>query len=191
MTDAIVVSHLCKSFRRYHPERPATIQEAVAKGLHRMRHVERFWALNDVSFRAGRGRTVGIVGTNGSGKSTLLRLIGGVGRPDTGQIAVHGRLGALLDLGAGFHPDLTGRENAILAGILNGLTRRQVLARLDAIRGFRKLLERAGSELEQGLASGETAGAYQASLAELVLDGLHAHNRVNKKARRAGAVYGA
>ncbi len=66
----------------------------------------------------------------------------------------------------------------------------EVLARLDAIRGFRKLLDRAGSELEPGLASGETAGAYQASLAELVLDGLHAHNRVNKKARRAGAIYG-
>jgi lipopolysaccharide transport system ATP-binding protein len=139
--DAVVVSNVGKSFRRYHPDRPATIQEAVAKGLHRMRHVERFWALSEVTFSAGQGRTVGIVGTNGSGKSTLLRLIGGVGRPDTGTITVHGRLGALLDLGAGFHPDLTGRENAILAGILNGLTRKQVLARLDAIVRFAEVEE--------------------------------------------------
>jgi lipopolysaccharide transport system ATP-binding protein len=132
----VVVSNVGKSFRRYHVDRPATIQEAVAKGLRRMGTVERFWGLRDVSFTIGAGRMVGIVGANGSGKSTLLRLIGGVGRPDTGRIEVNGRIGALLDLGAGFHPELTGRENTILAGILNGLTRRQVLDRLDSIVAF-------------------------------------------------------
>jgi lipopolysaccharide transport system ATP-binding protein len=106
-----------------------------------MRHVERFWALNDVSFTVGKGRSIGVIGSNGSGKSTLLRLIGGVGRPDSGQIEVRGHLGALLDLGAGFHPELTGRENAILAGVLNGLTRRQVLARFDEIVAFAEIEE--------------------------------------------------
>lgn len=136
MNPTVVVTNVGKTFRRYHPDRPATIQEAVARGLRRMRSVERFWGLRDVSFTVGAGKAVGIVGSNGSGKSTLLRLIGGVGRPDTGQIDVHGTIGALLDLGAGFHPDLTGRENAVLAGILNGLTRRQVLERLDSIVAF-------------------------------------------------------
>jgi lipopolysaccharide transport system ATP-binding protein len=132
----VVVTGVGKTFRRYHADRPASIQEAVAKGLRRMRSVERVWALRDVSFTVGAGKAVGIVGSNGSGKSTLLRLIGGVGRPDTGRIAVRGTLGALLDLGAGFHPELTGRENALLAGILNGLTRRQALERLDSIVAF-------------------------------------------------------
>jgi lipopolysaccharide transport system ATP-binding protein len=132
----VVVENVGKTFRRYHADRPSTIQEAVAKGLRRMKSVERSWGLRDVSFTVGAGKAVGIIGSNGSGKSTLLRLIGGVGRPDTGQIDVHGRIGALLDLGAGFHPDLTGRENALLAGILNGLTRRQVIERLDSIVAF-------------------------------------------------------
>jgi homopolymeric O-antigen transport system ATP-binding protein len=136
MDPAIIVDNVSKTFRRFHPERPATIQEAVAKGLRRMRTVERFWGLRDVSFTVGAGKAVGIVGSNGSGKSTLLRLVGGVGRPDTGKISARGRIGALLDLGAGFHPDLTGRENAILSGIFNGLTRKEVLGRLDSIVAF-------------------------------------------------------
>jgi lipopolysaccharide transport system ATP-binding protein len=138
---SVIVEHLRKSYRRYAPDRPGTIQEAVAMGLRRMRHVDRFWALDDVTFTVAPGKTLGIVGSNGSGKSTLLRLIGGVGSPDSGSIDVHGRLGALLELGAGFHPELTGRENAILAGILNGLTRRQVLARLDEIVAFAEVEE--------------------------------------------------
>jgi lipopolysaccharide transport system ATP-binding protein len=139
MIPPIRVTGLGKTFRRFHPDRPSTIQEAVAKGMHgisRLRSVERFWALKDVSFDVDAGRTVGLIGANGSGKSTLLRLIGRIGRPDVGAIDVRGRLGALLDLAAGFHPDLSGRENAVLAGILNGLTRRQLLDRLDSIVAF-------------------------------------------------------
>ena len=136
MTPMVVVTNVGKTFRRYHADRPASIQEAVAKGLRRMRTVERVWSLRDVSFTVAAGKAVGIIGANGSGKSTLLRLIGGVGRPDTGRIDVHGAIGALLDLGAGFHPELTGRENALLGGILNGLTRRQTLERLDSIVAF-------------------------------------------------------
>ena len=139
MPAMIELSHVSKSFQRYHPDRPGTIQEAVAKGLRRLHSVERFWGLHDITVSIQAGRTTGIVGANGSGKSTLLRLIGGVGRPDIGTIVVNGRLGALLDLAAGFHPDLTGRENAILGGILNGLTRRQVLERLDSIVAFAEI----------------------------------------------------
>jgi lipopolysaccharide transport system ATP-binding protein len=133
---AIIVRGVGKAFRRYHADRPGTIQEAVSKGLRRLRSVDQFWGLQAVSFEVPAGKAVGIVGANGSGKSTLLRLIGGVGRPDVGTIEVSGRVGALLDLGAGFHPDLTGRENAILGGIVNGISRRQVLARLDSIIAF-------------------------------------------------------
>ena len=82
---------------------------------------------------------VGVVGRNGAGKSTLLRLIGGVGRPDEGSVRAHGRVGALLDLGAGFHPDLTGRENVFINGVVAGLTRREVAARFDAILAFAEL----------------------------------------------------
>lgn len=141
MREAIVVRNLSKTFRRYHPDRPWTIQEALAKGVGRLRPVERFWGLRDVSFNVALGRTVGIVGANGSGKSTLLRLICGIGKPDIGSVQVNGRIGALLDLGVGFQPDLTGRENAIVCGILGGLTRREVLDRLDSIIAFAEIEE--------------------------------------------------
>jgi lipopolysaccharide transport system ATP-binding protein len=133
---AIDVRHVTKTFRRYHAERPWTVQELLAKGFSHLRPVDRHVALRDISFQVPRGRTVGIVGSNGSGKSTLLRLAAGVGRPDSGTVRVNGRICALLDLGSGFQPDLSGRENAIMAGVMSGLTRRQVLARLESIVAF-------------------------------------------------------
>ncbi|HBY94677.1 MAG TPA: ABC transporter ATP-binding protein [Chloroflexi bacterium] len=139
MGDAIIMDGLGKQFPRYHPDRPRTVQEAVLRGLRRIRPVERFWALRDVSFRVAHGRMVGVVGFNGAGKSTLLRLIGGVGRPDEGRVEVHGRIGALLDLGAGLHPDLTGRENVFVSGVIAGLTRREVAQRFDSIVAFAEL----------------------------------------------------
>jgi lipopolysaccharide transport system ATP-binding protein len=139
MGNAIVVQSLGKQFRRYHPDRPWTLQEAFLRGLRRMKPVERFWALRDVSFSVAPGRMVGVVGPNGAGKSTLLRLIGGIGRPDEGSVEVHGRTGALLDLGAGFHADLTGRENVYVSGVIAGLTRREVAERFDSIVAFSEL----------------------------------------------------
>jgi lipopolysaccharide transport system ATP-binding protein len=141
MDDAIVVQGLSKQFRRYHHDRPWTLQEAFLRGLRRMRPVERFSALCDVSFSVAPGRMLGVVGQNGAGKSTLLRLIGGIGRPDAGRVKIRGRIGALLDLGAGFHPDLTGRENVLIGGVINGLTLREVTERFDAIVAFSELRE--------------------------------------------------
>jgi lipopolysaccharide transport system ATP-binding protein len=147
VADAIIVRGLGKQFRRYHPDRPLTLQDAVLQGLRRMGPAERFWALRDVSFSVGWQRMVGIVGANGAGKSTLLRLIGGIGRPDEGSVRVQGRIGALLDLGAGFHPDLTGRENVFIGGVIDGLTRRDVARRFDAIVDFAELSESIDSPL--------------------------------------------
>lgn len=139
MDPAIEVSHVSKTFRRYRPDRPLTFQEVLARGLRGVRSTERFRALHDVSFTVPRGRSLGIVGVNGSGKSTLLRLVGGVGRADAGRVTVSGRIGALLELTAGFHRDLTGRENVIISGVLNGLARRDVLSRFDDIVAFAEL----------------------------------------------------
>lgn len=100
-----------------------------------------FWALREVSFQVGKGEMLGIIGANGAGKSTLLRLVGGAGRPDTGSIQVEGRIGALLELGSDFHPELTGRENAVLSGIIAGLTHREILQRMDEIIEFAELSE--------------------------------------------------
>lgn len=93
-------------------------------------------ALCDVSFEVGRGECVGIIGPNGSGKSTALGLVAGVLRPTAGRVEIHGPVSPLLELGAGFHPDLTGAENVLLNGVLLGLTRREVRERFEEIVAF-------------------------------------------------------
>ncbi len=141
MANLIEVNGLSKKFRRYHPGRPWTLQEAILGGLRRMTPVEYLWALKEVTFRVSSGCMLGVIGPNGAGKSTLLRLIGGVGKPDAGSVVVRGPVGALLDLGAGFHPDLTGRENIFVSGVISGLTRREVAERFDSIVDFSELEE--------------------------------------------------
>jgi lipopolysaccharide transport system ATP-binding protein len=100
---------------------------------------ERFVALDDVSLQIKKGETVGLIGSNGAGKSTMLGLIAGVISPARGRVDVAGRIAPLLELGAGFHFDLTGRENIVLNGVLLGLTRQEVFARMDEIIAFSEL----------------------------------------------------
>ena len=105
------------------------------------RHRQAHWAVRDVSFEARRGEFFSIVGANGSGKSTLLRILAGLSKPTSGSVEVCGRLTTILELGSGFHPQVSGRDNAIMNGLLAGMTRREVEALLPAIVDFAGLHE--------------------------------------------------
>ncbi len=133
MTDnAIQVSGLSKRFR-IGTERRDSLKERFVRGSGRY---DEFWALRDVSFSVPHGSTFGLIGHNGSGKSTLLKMLAGVYRPTGGTIATKGRISALLELGAGFHGELTGRENIYLNGAILGLTRKQIAAAMEEIVAF-------------------------------------------------------
>ena len=143
MKNAVIVENVSKRFRRYPTRGHTTLKEALLKGqLFRMRRDREYVeALKDVSFTVPEGTVLGIIGPNGAGKSTLLRLIAGIYRPTTGRVVVNGRLSALLNLGLGFHPELTGRENIIIGGLAMGLSRREIMRRLDEIVAFAELEE--------------------------------------------------
>lgn len=119
-----------------------SMARAVVRGVGRApREDGEFWALRDVSFRVEPGEVLGIIGANGAGKSTVLRLLTGLLQPDAGSVQVEGRIGALIELAAGFHPDLTGRENIQLQGAILGLSRAEVRQRFDAIVDFAEVAE--------------------------------------------------
>ena len=139
---AIEVRGVRKRYRRYGRRRHfGTFKSAFLGGrlLRDLRPDETFDALKGVSFDVAAGTTFGIVGRNGSGKSTMLKLIAGIGRPTTGTVAVRGRVSALIELGAGFHPEISGRENVYINGMMLGLTRREIAARFDEIVAFAEL----------------------------------------------------
>jgi lipopolysaccharide transport system ATP-binding protein len=136
---AVRVSKLGKQYRRYDAERPWTLHEFLTGGFLRHRIVQRIWSLRNVSFEVEDGHALGVVGRNGAGKSTLLRLLSRVMIPDEGTVNVRGRIGGLLELTAGFHPDLTGRENTMIGGVLRGLTRSDVRQNFDSIVAFAEL----------------------------------------------------
>jgi ABC-2 type transport system ATP-binding protein len=132
---AIEVEGLSKHFRRYR-ERPTSIKARLT----RFRvTAEEFWALKDVSFAVPHGSTFGLIGPNGSGKTTLLKLIAGIIRPSEGRVTTRGRIAALLELGAGFHPELTGRENVYLNASILGLSRKETQRVFDDIVDFSEL----------------------------------------------------
>lgn len=131
--NAIRVEKLSKCYRIYGKPRDRLLQ-MLARG--RRRYFQEFWALKDISLVVGHGETVGIVGRNGSGKSTLLQLICGTLNPSAGSIETHGRIAALLELGSGFNPEFTGRENVYLNAALLGLSKEETDARYNAITAF-------------------------------------------------------
>ncbi|HEY3081084.1 MAG TPA: ABC transporter ATP-binding protein, partial [Chloroflexota bacterium] len=135
---AVRLEAVSKRFRLRH-ERTRSFQELWINALRRRGSAEEFWALREVSFEVQPGRSFGIVGENGSGKSTALKIIAGILRPTAGTVRVNGRLAALLELGAGFHPDLTGRENVFLNASVLGFSRREIERRFDAIVDFAEL----------------------------------------------------
>lgn len=139
MNPAVRVDHVTKLYRRYGKKRSVgTLKSALLSGLgaRALSPDDAVPALVDVSFTVEPGESLGVVGANGSGKSSLLKLLAGIFRPTSGQVAVEGRLAALLELGAGFHPEISGRENLEIGGLLLGLTRRQIAERFDAIVAF-------------------------------------------------------
>jgi ABC-type polysaccharide/polyol phosphate transport system ATPase subunit len=129
----IAVEHVARSFRVYPRESRALKDLLFARRHARGSDV---WALRDISFTVEPGSAVGLVGRNGSGKTTLLRLLSGIVKPTSGHVAVGGRIGSLLELGAGFHPDMTGRENVYLNGSIHGLSRATIREKLDEIVAF-------------------------------------------------------
>jgi len=138
-TDAsISVANVSKTYRILRQEeKDSYAAEALLKRLKgKKKHAEEFEALHDVSFEVGWGEVVGIIGRNGAGKSTLLKIINRITAPTTGRIELGGRVGSLLEVGTGFHPELTGRENVYLNGTLLGMRRKEIDQRFDAIVDF-------------------------------------------------------
>jgi len=129
----VVVEDVWKSFRLYH-ERNQYLKAAVLRG--RRARYEEFWALKGIEFEVPVGSTFGVIGSNGSGKSTLLKCLTGILYPEKGRVTIEGRVSALLELGAGFHPELSGRENVYLNGAILGLTKKEINARFDDIVEF-------------------------------------------------------
>lgn len=138
---AVRVSHLRKCYEIYESPRDRLRQFVWPRvqrllGLRQRRYYREFWALQDVSFEIRRGETVAIVGKNGSGKSTLLQIICGTLNPSEGEVQLNGRVAALLELGSGFNPEFSGRENVYMNAAVLGLTRHEVDSRLDQILAF-------------------------------------------------------
>lgn len=138
---AIKVENLSKCYQIYDQPRDRLKQFLLPRlrrlvGLSPKQYYREFWALKDVSFEVKKGETVGIIGRNGSGKSTLLQMICGTLSPTTGSIATHGRIAALLELGSGFNPDFTGRENVYMNASILGLSKDEIDARFDQIAAF-------------------------------------------------------
>jgi ABC-type polysaccharide/polyol phosphate transport system ATPase subunit len=140
MANEIVIKfdHVTKQFSKLSQK---TFKEFIPALFRGEKTAESFTALDDISFEIKKGETVGIIGPNGSGKSTILKLVAGVMSPTSGQISVHGNISPLIELGAGFHPELTGRENIYLNGAILGLSQKEITANFNSIVEFSELQE--------------------------------------------------
>jgi ABC-2 type transport system ATP-binding protein len=146
MADVMIrVEHVSKRFVLRHTH---TLKETVVAFFKRKTLTSAFEALDDVSFDVNRGESVAIIGYNGSGKSTLLKMVAGVYRPDSGSIGIRGRVAALLEVGGGFHPDLTGRENVYLNGAILGMSQEEIQERYDSIVDFAEIAEFMDTEVK-------------------------------------------
>ena len=133
---AISVSNVSKCYRIFDDQRSRLLHAVLPKHTKGMREV---WALKDINFEIKRGEAAAIIGRNGGGKSTLLEILTGTLTPTTGSVKVNGRVCALLELGSGFNPEYSGRDNAILNGLLMGLSKDEILSRFDEIEAFAEI----------------------------------------------------
>jgi ABC-type polysaccharide/polyol phosphate transport system ATPase subunit len=138
---AIELTDVSKIYRRYGGRQFSTLKSALLSGdlVRRLHPNETFQALKSVSFSVPKGCTFGVVGRNGSGKSTALKLVAGITKPTLGVVKVEGRISALIELGAGFHPEISGRENVFINGIMLGLSKKEITKRFDEIVEFAEL----------------------------------------------------
>src|ERR1700752_3072516 len=141
--NAIELVDVSKVYRRYSGRQFATLKSALLQRsiLRELQPSETFAALTGVSLAVPKGSTFGVIGRNGSGKSTALKVVAGITKPTSGTVQVHGRISALIELGAGFHPEISGRENVYINGIMLGLTKREIARRFDDIVEFAELRE--------------------------------------------------
>ncbi|GAB4530525.1 MAG: hypothetical protein Kow0063_08730 [Anaerolineae bacterium] len=150
MTAIVELAHISKRYRLSH-EKARSLQEVwlgIFKGRHSSR-MEEFWALRDVSLQIKAGESVALIGPNGAGKSTALKIIARIIDPTQGMVRVRGRMSALIELGAGFHSDLTGRENVFLNGSILGFSRQEMRERFDEIVAFAELEQFIDTELKR------------------------------------------
>jgi ABC-type polysaccharide/polyol phosphate transport system ATPase subunit len=138
---AIELANVSKVYRRFSGNQFATLKSALLQRsiLRDLQPKETFQALDDVTFSVPKGSTFAVIGRNGSGKSTALKLVAGITKPTSGTVQVEGRISALIELGAGFHPEISGRENVFINGIMLGLTKNEIKARFDEIVEFAEL----------------------------------------------------
>ncbi len=142
--NAIQLTDVSKVYQRYNRRRQfATLKSALLSGslIRDLKPDDVFPAVRNVSFTVPAGRTLGVIGRNGSGKSTLLKLVAGITKPSVGEVVVRGRISALIELGAGFHPEISGRENVFINGIMLGLTKKEITRRFDEIVEFAEMAE--------------------------------------------------
>src|SRR5437879_3236112 len=148
MTRTIIrTESLGKEYRRGLANSSALLRDTLARvvrsptSLFRRKRDTKFWALRDVSIEVREGEVLGLIGRNGSGKTTLLKILSRITRPTTGWAEIQGRVGSLLEVGTGFHPELTGRENVFLNGAILGMGHREVSSKFDEIVSFAELEE--------------------------------------------------